>query len=59
MNLSNSRVGKDFGNPLHEFPHLADKETEVQRGINQRIHSFSAESTCFVSLHVIRNRVHF
>lgn len=32
MNFSNIRVGKGFGNPLHEFSHLADKETEGQKG---------------------------
>lgn len=32
MNSPNVRVGEGFGNPLHEFSHLADKETEVQRG---------------------------
>ena len=53
---SSVRVGKGFrDSPPHEFPHLANKKTEAQRGYTmcQRTHSFSVELTHpFVSLNM-------
>lgn len=44
---SGVRVGKGFGDPPCEFPYLADKKTEAQRGYTmyRRTHSFSRELT--------------
>lgn len=54
INSSNISAREDSGKPLCGPPHWADNRTEGQRGIYQKIHSFSAKLTCFLSLDVIK-----